>query len=1025
MDRFLNLLNSELIDDFVIWLDTGARTCFISSPAEKFLGIEYDASRGVLLEELIHPDDIQFLLERICSSKDSIVSGNPVTLRLLNGHREFKCIEFKLNNAAGLESNPDRYELRASSVDGLTGSTAFELVFPTIEKNPYPIYWIDGGNRIIYVNDSVCRQLGYLRDELLGMSIAEVDANATDDELSRLWRGLRKYNEIHFESLHRCKDGSHVMVEISAFYKEIGGRDYFYAFTKDITGESRNEYKLIMNEITYRTHYKFFPVPSYTWKFNGRDFVLIDFNDAAEDETSGTITKCLGMTAAEFFDNDHDTLENFGHCLNSKSTIHIIGKFPGRPIDNYRYFDLTLIFMPPDLITVHAEDITDKLYAEERIQSLAKFPDENPNPVFKVNGSYSLTYNNGASETVLKEWYEGDVFCLPEDLKKVVDEVIANNSTRNREFNFNSRTFFVTASPVEDSGEVYIYASEITEKIHAREELLLAGHVFEATAEGIMVCDHNALIVRVNPAFEKITGYAFDMVRGKNPSVLKSGRHSDSFYSDMWGKLNAVGKWEGEIWNRRRSGEVYPSWMTIDAVNGKEGELKNYVCVFSDISDIKKSEEEIVYQAYHDPLTGLPNRNLFNDRLTLALIQAKRENTRAAVLFIDLDRFKIINDGLGHIVGDYLLQEASSRLEKCIRTGDTLARIGGDEFILILPFINEISDSTKVANRILGYFREPMFIEGHELFVTSSIGISIFPDDGQNASEMYKNSDIAMYHAKSMGGNGYKFFSREMNNDTNLRLKLEIDLRRALDLDQFELYYQPIVNFQQQKIVGAEALIRWNHPELGLVTPDSFIPIAEETGLITAINDWVMKRACSDHRNIKQEGYGNFYFSVNMTSHQFMNRRIVDTVFSALKEYGMSPDNLVIEITEDSIMKNVDEIIGVMAELRALGIRFSIDDFGTGYSSLSYLKKFPLDNLKIDRSFVVDLPYDYDSNTLARTIIVLARELGLNVIAEGVEEQEQLDFFKNEYNCLIQGYYYSKPVSLNGLILFLKKCELL
>jgi len=1025
MNKFLSLMTDKN-REFTISFDMNGKVCFISPGAEEFLGIRFDNTSELSLENLVHPDDVDSLLKTISEHSDNKSNSSFFRMRLLKEASDFHDLSFSMKKIYNCEPHASLIQFKALNSDGYSdNSNVYELLSTTLENSPNPVYWVNRDNRVIYVNDAVSRQLGYTTDELAGMNVSEIDLNASAESLDRLWGGLRKGKSIQFDSIHKCKDGKHVMVDINVFYKEINGQEFFYAFVRDITGESRNEYKLIMNEITYKTHYKYFPVPSYTWKYGGEDFNLVDFNDAAEDAGSGEIVKCLGMTAGEFFDNHSDVMGSLKKCYESQNTIHTIGKFPGRSIDKNSYFDMSYIFIPPDLITVHSEDITDKLYAEERIQSLAKFPDENPNPIFKVNSRYRLTYNNSASIDMISDWYSEGEFLLPDELRYLVDEVVLNSKTKNREFTFNKRTFFITASPVEGADEVYLYAAELTDKIHAREELLLAGHVFEATAEGIMVCDSDASILRVNPAFEKITEYNFEMVNGKNPSILSSGRHDENFFSKMWSDLNESGKWEGEIWNRKRSGETYPSWMTIDVVHDDLGNPKNYVSVFSDISEIKKSEEEIVYQAYHDPLTGLPNRNLFNDRLALALIQAKRKNSRCAVLFIDLDRFKIINDGLGHIVGDYLLQEASTRLERCIRDGDTLARIGGDEFVIILPIIGDISDTTKVSNRILDFFREPMHIHSNELFVTASIGISIYPDDGTTPVELHKNADIAMFHAKSMGGNGYKFFSRDMNNDTTLKLKLEIDLRRALDLDQFDLFYQPIVNFQEQKIVGAEALIRWHHPELGLVSPANFIPIAEETGLIVAINDWVMKRACSDHRIIRREGYDDFYFSVNMTSHQFVNRRIVDSVFSALKEFDMSPGNLVIEITEDNIMQNVEEIIDVMAELRAIGIRFSIDDFGTGYSSLSYLKKFPLDNLKIDRSFVEDLPHDYDSNTLARTILVLARELGLNVVAEGVEEQEQLDFFKDNFNCLIQGYYYSKPVSVDNLILFLKKCDLI
>ncbi len=564
---------------------------------------------------------------------------------------------------------------------------------------------------------------------------------------------------------------------------------------------------------------------------------------------------------------------------------------------------------------------------------------------------------------------------------------------------------------------VIIHTEDISEREKLKEELSIAVKIFESTIEGIAVTDPEGNIITVNPAFTQITGYEKKEVMGKNPRLLKSDRHDPEFYKEMWDSLNEKGSWEGEIWNRRKNRDTYPEWLAINVIKDSDGNIKNYISVFKDISERKLSEETIKYKSYHDPLTGLPNRELFLDRLEQAISRSNREKTRSAVIFVDLDRFKIINDSLGHFVGDLLLKESARRLTACIRDGDTASRINGDEFALVLFNFTDINDVVKICTRITESFSIPFEIEENELYITPSMGISIYPEDGDEASVLFRNSDIAMNHSKTAGGNTYRFFSEDMNMNIDIKMKLELSLRRAFEFNQFELYFQPII--QSKKINGMEALIRWNHPDLGIIPPSTFIPVAEETGLIVQINEWVMKEACSKLHELEKIGCSDLYISINVTSHQFVQKRVVEPLCSYIKLYNVNPERLIIELTENSLMENIEYSISTMKELRAKGIRFSIDDFGTGYSSLSYLKKFPLDNLKIDRSFIVDIPGDGDSNSIARTIMALAKGLNFKVIAEGVETEEQFLFFDDEENCMIQGFYYSRPLPFNELLKYI------
>jgi diguanylate cyclase (GGDEF)-like protein/PAS domain S-box-containing protein len=872
-----------------------------------------------------------------------------------------------------------------------------------------------------YVSSSVTEILGYTPDEVIGKSPLEFFH--PEDRAKNNRDSIYASAYLADENRVRRKDGTYVWFE--TLIRPIKDKDgkilQFQTSSRDISERKAAEEKIVESGTMYRTHYKNFPLPTFTWTKIGDDFIFTDFNDAALRLTRGKVLSYLGNNAIEFYSDNPSVVERIVRCFEDKSVITAEESYRIKSTGDYKFIISSYVYVPPAMVTIHTEDITEKKLKENEIRSLAKFPEDNPNPVFRVRSDNVVIYSNSASKWLLNCWVTGNACHLPDYISDAVKYVLSFNQTLTVDFDIKDRVFNFTVTPISGMNEVYFYGLDITEKKMAEEELLLVGRVFETTTEGIVVTDAENRIIRVNPAFTTITGYSSEEVIGKNPKILKSERHDEVFYKEMWRAITENGVWEGEIWNRRKNGETYPEWLSINLIKDEMKRVKNYVSVFRDISDIKNSEQKIEYQAYHDPLTGLPNRSLFSDRLTLAVNQAVREKSQMALLYIDLDRFKVINDSLGHITGDYLLQHVALKLNECVRDGDTVARVGGDEFVIILSRIEEINDVVRVCGRISEKFDLPVLIDGHELFISASIGISIFPDDGATVAELHKNADIAMYHAKDLGGGEYQFFSVEMNSEVDVRFMLELQLRRAIEQDQFEVFFQPIVDSRTGITAGFEALSRWIHPELGVIPPSTFIPVAEETGHIVQINELVLRKACVKCKNIIDAGYPSMYVSVNMTSHQFVNRRILESVALALDESKLTPGNLIIEITEDSIMQNVDEINVIMKELKNKGIRFSIDDFGTGYSSLSYLKKFPLDNLKIDRSFIIDLPDDNDSKTLARTIIVLAKELGLKIIAEGVEKQEQLDFFTQNGEYLIQGYYYSRPLAFKDLLLFLQK----
>jgi len=531
---------------------------------------------------------------------------------------------------------------------------------------------------------------------------------------------------------------------------------------------------------------------------------------------------------------------------------------------------------------------------------------------------------------------------------------------------------------------------------------------FDSASEGIMIIDATSSIIAINKGFTEITGYSEEEVLGTTPKIFSIGDHR------MWETVAKEGKWKGEVHNHRKNGDAYQEWLTLTAVKDNQGVVINYVGVFADITDIKASQMKLNKLVNHDALTGLPNRRLLNELLDHAIKRGERMQQAVAVLFIDLDRFKAINDSLGHQVGDKLLFEASTRISQSIRESDVVARLGGDEFLVMMNMISKPEDAALVAQKIIHALQREFIIAGKEIFIGASIGIAISFKDGNDVDSLIKASDIAMYQVKNRGKNNYCFYSKDLSTNAVERFTMENQLRRALERDQFELFYQPQVYIENGEIIGAEALIRWNHPELGLVSPAKFIPVAEETGLIVQIGEWVLKQAALQVLEWNAQGFGLQWISVNVSGVQIMRGNFADTVYGVLIETDCEPSLLELEITESTVMQSTEYVIDTFSRIKKMGVRLAIDDFGTGYSSLSNLKRLPLDKIKIDQSFVRDLPDDLDDAVITNTINAMAHSLGFSVIAEGVETEAQAEFLKNIGCHEAQGYLYGKPIDVNA-----------
>jgi diguanylate cyclase (GGDEF)-like protein/PAS domain S-box-containing protein len=548
------------------------------------------------------------------------------------------------------------------------------------------------------------------------------------------------------------------------------------------------------------------------------------------------------------------------------------------------------------------------------------------------------------------------------------------------------------------------------QKVRAEAALRQSSAVFESTRDGVVITTLEPRIVAVNPAYSEITGYSADEVIGRNPSLLRSGRHDRAFYQAMWASLRKLGYWQGEVWNRRANGEVYPQWLTLSTVRDEAGEPSHFVGVFTDLTQLKRSEQQLEHLTHYDPLTDLPNRLLVQSRLEHAIEQARRHRRTLGVLFVDLDRFKNVNDSLGHPAGDELIQAVSARLRGGLRDEDTLARLGGDEFLVVIEDLESADEAASVASKLTQLVQAPFCVaSGHEVIVSASIGISLYPDDGDSATGLIQHADAALYQAKARGRDSFCFYSSALTAAVSERMQMEMGLRRALERGELLIHYQPLVSLEGGR-VGAEALLRWQLQGEALVRPDRFIPLAEETGLIVPIGAWVLREACRQARAWLDAGLDFGVVSVNLSVRQFHERDLPSLVADVLQETGLPAERLELEITESALMDDVEQAVQTLHTLRAIGVALAVDDFGTGYSSLAYLKRFPIGKLKVDQGFVRGIATDDSDRAIVTATIAMANSLGFATTAEGVETEAQLDILRALGCSAYQGYLFSRPV---------------
>ena len=564
-------------------------------------------------------------------------------------------------------------------------------------------------------------------------------------------------------------------------------------------------------------------------------------------------------------------------------------------------------------------------------------------------------------------------------------------------------------------------SQDVTAEQEMSSQMQLLASAVQYSGEAILITDVNNRIVTVNPAFTQLTGYEAAEAIGRNPGFLSAGRTTPEEYAQLWSSLNERGFWQGEIWDRRKDGAVYPKWMSISVIRNEEGSVRYYVAHFTDVSSERAAEERLHHIAHHDVLTGLFNRYSLKGHLDQALAAARRDGSRVALLFIDLDRFKVINDTLGHHVGDELLIEVGRRLQETVRDSDVVARLGGDEFVIMLTGIEHSSSVAVVAEKLVFNIGCSYLIGGFDLYTSPSIGVAIYPTDGQDGETLMKNADAAMYHAKMAGRNNFQFFDQKMNDAAVDRLKIEHSLRQALANDEFCLHYQPVVELPSGRVCGVEALVRWQHPERGLLPPTRFIGVAEETGLIQPLGEWVLWAACRQLAEFRAAGLTDLRMAINISAVQMRNGNLPLLVRGILEAYDLPAERVMFEITESAAMEQPTETVRILDLLHDMGVSIAIDDFGTGYSSLSYLHMFPIDHLKLDRSFVEEIGQDTDGSVICDATIGLAHSLGQKVVAEGIETAEQLDYLKHIGCDMGQGYLFSRPIPAEQVIDFVRR----
>ena len=1051
--KFIDLFEST--NDVILFVDANGDILDVNPSAQHLTGYTREELLNFnMLKDLIIPED----QENIKNVLKELINGNnqvhEVRWRAKDGH----IIWFEGSSSART-SRKDKFLstrciLRDVSKYKQTEQKLqySEYNYHRLEHNLTDIVWImDLHQRFIRVSPSVTQIMGYTVEESYNLTVEEVMTPASYQKVQQMLTEMKEEikgcknpqwtRTIELEQIR--KDGTTVWVEVKTnlLCNTEGEPDGILGITRDINDRKLAEHALRETEQKFRLLAE--NAPDIIWQM----------------DLEGTLTyispsiKLLGYTPEDWIGHQFFELLPFAQRKPRKLSFakelkdHSYRKHETRALRK----DGTLAWLEVSINVVQengepvaiqgiARDLTERKRVEKTLRESEEryrlLFEDNPHPmwVYDLDSFRFLAVNNAA---VRNYGYSHDEFMSmsildirpPEDVHSLLESISHFDPAQNRNDVWRHRkkdgTIIyaeVTAKQLDFDGKHarLILAQDISERKRIETNLRMQTSAINAASDQIVIANAQGEIEFVNPAFEKETGYTFDEAIGKTPKLFASGKHDDSYYTALWDTINAGETWHGEVTNQRKDGSFYVEDMSITPVKSEAGVIEHFIAIKRNVTEKKMYEKRLDHLAHHDLLTGLPNRLLLSDKLVQRFTQARQQNNSLAIMFLDLDRFKLVNDTLGHSVGDLLLKEVAMRLSANVRDTDTVARMGGDEFIVIVGEIESPKDIIAVANKLLKTLSDPFLLDNHELFISTSIGISMYPADGMDVETLVKNADTAMYRAKEQGRNRYHLYTEALNAAVVERMTLENNLRKALERDEFLLYYQPRVDMATGKTVGAEALVRWQHKELGLVSPDQFIPLAEETGLIVPISDWVLREACNQNKAWQDAGLPPIDIAVNISARLFQQEGLQFTINKVLMETGLDPEHLELELTESTLMHDPDLAIEILYQLKAMGVRISIDDFGTGYSSLNYLKRFPIDALKIDRSFVKEITTNADDAAVATAVVAMARSLKLKVVAEGVETLEQLEFLRS-LNCdEIQGYFINRPANVEEFTQFIR-----
>jgi len=882
------------------------------------------------------------------------------------------------------------------------------------ENNPLPLVIYDRKTlSILAVNDMAVDHYGYSRAEFLTMDLRDLhlpeehaavaaSVNQIHDPIRR--PGVKK---------HKKKDGTLIYVDVVTHDLAFNNRDARLALLTDITEQKKAAEDLQASEKRYRSLFDnmldgFAYCKMIFEEDRPKDFIYLEVNNAFETLTG--LKDVVGRKVSEVI---HGIGELHPELLEIYGRVAMTGRPERFEVGSDAFggwLSISAYSTEKGYFIAVFDNITERRKAEEKIGNIAKFPEEDPSPVMRFSLDGTITYANSASMPLRKHWNSEIGDKVPLDILNRIVDVCGSEGTKEFQMACDQSLYSLIMVCVKGSQYVNVYGRDITDQARATEEMRKLSLAVEESSDWILITDRNGNITYANRAVEKISGYTRKELIGKNPRIFKLNSNDQDLYKELWETIVSGRVFSTMMKNRKKTGEIYEMYHTITPLKDDKGDIAFFVATSKDLTQQKALEERLDYLAYFDALTGLPNRNLFLNRLEQNISKVDYSKKRIAVLSIDIDRFTLINDTFGPEVGDKVLIEIGKVLSASVREGDTVARFGNDEFEIALIDVADTNDVIFVADRIMKDLSQPMKIMDNEIEATITMGIAIFPEDGKTANDLLKNSTVARCKAQEQGRKNYCFYTSAIDNKASEMFMLERQLVNALKNREFVLYYQPYVDTDTKKIAGMEALIRWKSPDHGLVPPGKFIPVLEDTGLIIDVGEWILEESFRQIKEWEQKGLPVVPVSVNLSLIQFRQKNLLETVTRLLRELAVNPDLITFEITESAFMQNIDFTISVLDEFKKMGFSLSIDDFGTGYSSLSYLKRFAVDNLKIDISFIRDIATDPDTASIITAIIAMAHSLKIKTIAEGVETEEQWKFLRLLRCDTIQGYFFHKPM---------------